>query len=225
MFLAVTPPQTARLLSVHQIPEVSGLNSVYRVEQAAAALAIVLLAPLALVLATTIFLLSRRSPLVRHWRVGQYGAPLGMLKFRTMWSRDDPPAPFSFIEDVVSGSSLAVKHQRDARVSSRFAALCRRYSLDEIPQLLHVWRGEMSLVGPRPLTSAELRAWYGPRTPVVLSVRPGLTGLWQVMGRNRLTYPQRRRLDVFLSRRASASLYFSILVRTIPRLLQGDDAW
>jgi lipopolysaccharide/colanic/teichoic acid biosynthesis glycosyltransferase len=117
-----------------------------------------------------------------------------------------------------------MKSEDDPRVTSRFASWCRRYSLDELPQLYHIARGEMSFVGPRPITAAELASHYGDDAPEVLSVRPGLTGLWQSLGRNRLTYATRRRLDVWFVRHASPGLYFRILARTIPRVLQGDNA-
>ncbi len=142
-----------------------------------------------------------------------------------MWNGTEPPSKFFSVEDIGVNSAPAVKRGGDVRVSSRFAALCRRHSLDELPQLFHVMRGEMSLVGPRPLTAPELRAWYGAQAGEILAMRPGLTGLWQVQGRNRLTYPQRRRLDVFLARRASARLYFAILLRTVPKVLAGEDAY
>lgn len=83
----------------------------------------------------------------------------------------------------------------------------------------------MSLVGPRPLTRSELRSYYGPNANELLEVKPGITGLWQVMGRNRLTYSQRRRLDLFYVRKRSVGLYLAILARTIPRVLTGKDSW
>jgi lipopolysaccharide/colanic/teichoic acid biosynthesis glycosyltransferase len=224
----VTPTHPAQTLTVRPLGAVSGLKSVYRAEQIFAVLAIIALIPLILAIAMTIFILSRRSPLVRHSRIGQNGAPLPLLKFRTMWNPlEAPPRLFNALFEIedISRNALGVKNGTDARVSSRFATLCRRHSLDEIPQLYHVARGEMSLVGPRPLTAAELAAWYGPAAATVLHLRPGLTGLWQIKGRNRLTYPQRRRLDIFLARRASAGLYFLILLRTIPKVLQGTGAW
>ncbi len=111
------------------------------------------------------------------------------------------------------------------RVACRFARWCRRYSIDELPQLLHVLRGEMSLVGPRPITQGELARYYGNDAAEVLELRPGITGLWQSTGRNRLTYRQRRRLDLSLVRRYSLRLYLIILWRTIPRALSGKGAW
>ncbi len=82
----------------------------------------------------------------------------------------------------------------------------------------------MSLVGPRPITLMELETWYGDCAQEVVSLRPGMTGLWQVMGRNTLTYEERKQLDLLLVREASASLYFSILLRSIPKVLAGTGA-
>ena len=114
---------------------------------------------------------------------------------------------------------------KNARVTSPFAAFCRRYSIDELPQLWHVMRGEMALVGPRPLTRQELDTYYGGDAAQVVSAKPGLSGLWQVYGRSSLTYAQRRRLDLLLVRNWSVSLYFRILLVTLPCVLAGKDAW
>ena len=81
------------------------------------------------------------------------------------------------------------------------------------------------LVGPRPLTRSELELHYQDDVAEILMVRPGLTGLWQVMGRSRLTYRQRRRLDLLLVRKQSARLYLRILLRTIPQVLTGKNSW
>ncbi len=174
-------------------------------------------------IAIIVAVLSRRSPLVSHTRVGWRGAPLPVLKFRTMWTDSEPPRRLAVIEDV-SGSVPAYKSAGDPRVTSRFAAFCRRFSVDELPQLYHVARGEMSLVGPRPITLAELEKYYGDRADEVISLRPGLTGLWQISGRSRLSYEERKRLDLLLVRGFSPALYFSILLRSIPKVLSGSDA-
>ncbi len=81
------------------------------------------------------------------------------------------------------------------------------------------------MVGPRPITQFELNEYYDHDSREVLSVKPGLTGLWQICGRSRLTYRQRRRLDLFLVRRLSAGLYFRIVALTIPNLLSAENAW
>ncbi len=116
------------------------------------------------------------------------------------------------------------KDARDPRVTSRLALFCRRFSLDELPQLIHVLSGRMRLVGPRPVTHKEWNIYYGASAADVLSVSPGITGLWQVMGRNRLTYPQRRRLDLFYARHRSPQLDLLLLLRTPARVLSGRNA-
>lgn len=184
----------------------------------------IVLFPVAVVIAITIMVLSRRCPLVRHTRAGWRGAELPMLKFRTMWGNDNAAGTLFAIEDV-SGVVPVSKASGDARVRSWFAAFCRRYSLDELPQLYHVARGEMSLVGPRPITLMELEEYYGSSTSEVLSVRPGLTGLWQILGRSRLNYARRKRLDLWFVRRASAGLYLRILRRSIACVFSGRGAY
>jgi lipopolysaccharide/colanic/teichoic acid biosynthesis glycosyltransferase len=117
-----------------------------------------------------------------------------------------------------------VKTSADPRVTSRFAAFARRFSLDELPQLVHVIQGKMRLAGPRPLTSLELDEFYGDSAAEILEVLPGITGLWQVMGRNRLTYKQRLRLDRFFVRRSGLGLYLWVLLRTPASVLRGNGA-
>jgi len=221
----VTPTLSAPSIGAHAVAAPERLRFVYRAEQAVAALALLLLLPLGGAIAVIVFLLSGRSPLIRHSRVGRRGATLALLKFRTMWDGTEPGSGFFAIEHISTRPATPLKSPHDVRVTSAFAAFCRRHSLDEIPQLFHVMRGEMSLVGPRPLTAEELRTWYGPAAATILELRPGLTGLWQVAGRSRLTYHQRRRLDLFLVRHAGMGLYFRILLRTMPKVFAATDAF
>jgi exopolysaccharide production protein ExoY len=223
----VTPTCLEEVRSVeraHRTTRTVVPNRLYtRAERIAAAIALVVLLPVLIAIAITILALSRRNPLIRHNRVGWQGRPLAMLKFRTMWDSASIPARRFAIESVsgfVPVSKLAV----DDRVKSRFAAFCRRHSLDELPQLYHVMRGEMSLVGPRPITQEEIHDYYRESSAEILAMKPGLTGLWQVRGRSRLSYERRRRLDLLLVRRASAGLYLAILLRSIPGVLTGRDA-
>ena len=146
-----------------------------------------------------------------------------MLKFRTMWNGETGAR--GLIERLPESHVPEVKAGGDPRVTSPFAAFCRRHSIDELPQLWHVVSGEMSLVGPRPVTRAEWTTHYGESASEVLALKPGLSGLWQTRGRNRLTYRQRRRLDLFLARHYCLLLYLRILGSTLPRVFAGRDAW
>jgi len=195
---------------------------VHAVERVAVGALLLLLAPALVLLALLIWAISRRPPLVAHLRVGQDGRPLWVLKFRTMWGSG--PRRLRLVE-CITERACPVKSASDPRVTSRFAQFLRRHSIDELPQLIHVARGQMSLVGPRPITAVELREHYGEYAAEILAARPGLTGLWQIMGRNRLSYRQRLRLDLFLVRHCRARLYLRVFLRSIPRVLSGKDAW
>jgi lipopolysaccharide/colanic/teichoic acid biosynthesis glycosyltransferase len=192
-------------------------------ERAAAILLLALTLPLLVVCGLVMWLLSGRTPLIAHRRVGWQGAPLWMLKLRTMWEDDAQHA--GWIERIDDDCGPALKSAEDARVSSAFARFCRRHSIDELPQLWHVLSGEMSLVGPRPMTRRELDRYYGAHAEDVLQVRPGLAGLWQVSGRNRLTYAERCRLDLKLVRERSLAMYCGILLRTLPEVFRGKNSW
>jgi exopolysaccharide production protein ExoY len=195
-------------------------------ERIAALCILVALAPFMLIVAISTAVLSRTSPLIAHRRLGLGGSPLWVLKFRTMWRRGSRPAGrFALVEYLVDESGPRDKGARDHRICSRFARFCRRHSIDELPQLLHVVRGEMSLVGPRPITDSEWRLHYRPHAAEVLDVKPGLSGLWQTKGRSRLTYEQRRDLDLALVRNRSLKLYFQILLWTLPEIWNGRNAW
>jgi lipopolysaccharide/colanic/teichoic acid biosynthesis glycosyltransferase len=174
--------------------------------------------------AIAVAIASRQSPLIAHRRVGWRGETLWMIKLRTMWggkSRTDA----RWIERVTADSVADNKDPDDPRVPNWFARFCRRHSIDEIPQLWHVIRGEMSLVGPRPVTSEELRRYYGADAEEVLQVKPGLAGLWQISGRNRLTYSHRKSLDLEYVRNRSLRMYLKILFGAIPEVLFGKNSW
>ncbi len=201
-----------------------GWGAITLVERFTAAVMLTVLLPLLAAAGVVIWLLSRRPPLIAHARVGRGGSTMWVLKLRSMWPRN-PKWQRGVVERLRKDSVPELKSPHDPRITSRFAALCRKYSIDELPQLWHVLEGKMSLVGPRPMTADELLEHYGPDAAKVLCVKPGLTGLWQVRGRSKLNYHQRRRLDLFLVRKASARLYLAILLATIPRVLSGKDAW
>jgi exopolysaccharide production protein ExoY len=196
-------------------------------ERVLSAVLLVILAPLLFMLAVATCLLSGESPWIAHRRVGQFGAELWVLKFRTMWSRRKQFAGLTslFAMDYIDDEEgPALKGPDDGRVASSFAKFCRRHSLDELPQLLLVVTGRMSLVGPRPVTHSELHEIYGSEAHEIVRMKPGLTGLWQVSGRNQLSTDQRRALDLQFVRNPSEHL-FRIVLRTFPEILWGRNTW
>ncbi|MGI8959629.1 MAG: sugar transferase [Bryobacteraceae bacterium] len=195
-------------------------------ERSSACVILILSLPLLATVCLITVLLSRRSPLVAHRRVGKRGQEIWVFKLRTMWTRQ--PRKWRRLElveylrrDVVPDC----KPKCDPRITSSFAAFCRKYSIDEVPQLWLIARGEMSVVGPRPMTRGELVKYYGSDAARLLGMKPGLTGLWQIRGRSNLNYRQRRRLDMFMLKKWSLSLYAGILIATVPKVLTGKDAW
>ena len=195
-------------------------------ERTAGFLLLALAAPVIATSAIAVAALSRRSPFIAHLRVAQNGKPFWMLKLRTMWPKDEGSgARRTWIEQVVADPEQDGKDPSDPRVNSWFASFCRRHSIDELPQLWHVARGEMSLVGPRPLTRAEIDRYYAEEASELLSVKPGLTGLWQIYGRSAIRFPRRAAMDMELVRGLSARTYLRILARTIPAIVRGNGAW
>jgi len=200
-------------------------------ERCAAGAALITLSPALAGVMLAVRYCSGASPLVAHRRAGLDGEPFWLLKIRTMWARRQARATVksrsaqTWIEYLENAELPVIKKGPDPRVTSSFAAFCRRFSIDELPQLIHVVSGKMRLVGPRPLTPLEMEVYYGDAAPEVLSVPPGITGLWQVMGRNRLSYAQRLRLDKFWVRRFSLKLYWFVLRRTPWCVLRGRDVW
>ena len=172
------------------------------------------------------FVLSKRSPFVAHLRVGQHGKPLWVWKLRTMW--DNGPVAGTergWVEYIVAEPQDDWKDRADQRVRSRFAAFCRRHSIDELPQLAQVALGELSLIGPRPLTRTEIGKHYGDRADELLSVKPGLTGLWQVRGRSELNWRERVSLDLELVRNPNWRIRAEIAARTAFAVMTGKGAW
>ncbi len=187
--------------------------------RAAAILLLMLLAPVLLLIAAAIALESPGSPLFRQVRIGLDGRPFEMLKFRTM--RSDTARPSTAAGD--DPESVLFKLRRDPRIT-RLGALLRRYSLDELPQLLNVVRGEMALVGPRPALPDEVRR-YETDVHRRLAVRPGMTGLWQVSGRSDLAWDETIRLDLEYVDNWTPGLDARILVRTVSAVVLHRGAY
>jgi exopolysaccharide production protein ExoY len=196
------------------------------VERAAGFFLLAAAAPAIAASAIAVAALSGRSPFIAHLRVAKEGKPFWMLKLRTMWPRDGAAGDGrAWIEHIAADPDDGGKDPSDPRVSSWFASFCRRHSIDELPQLWHVACGEMSLVGPRPLTRAEIDRYYAEDASELLSVKPGLTGLWQIYGRSAIRFPRRAAMDLELVRSLTVRTHLKILARTIPAIIRGSGAW
>jgi exopolysaccharide biosynthesis polyprenyl glycosylphosphotransferase len=182
---------------------------------------LVMLAPLLLAIAVLVRLTSTGPALFRQVRVGVDGREFTMLKFRSMVADADRLKTELHAQD--EGNGVLFKMRSDPRVT-RIGGLLRRYSLDELPQLLNVVKGDMSLVGPRPPLPAEVAGYCDDATRR-LRVRPGMTGLWQVSGRSDLTWEESLRLDLRYVDNWSLSLDLVILWRTLRAVSHGAGAY
>lgn len=186
---------------------------------------IILLAPLLLLCLLAILLTSSGPVLFSHRRVGFNGKHFGCLKFRTM-ATDAPERLHKLLEsdpDAAAEWAVNRKLRHDPRVTA-IGDILRRTSLDELPQLFNVLKGDMSLVGPRPVTDEEL-VRYSDSVSAYLACRPGITGLWQVSGRSKTTYAKRVACDAFYAHHWSMALDAKIIIVTIPSLLLEDTAY
>jgi lipopolysaccharide/colanic/teichoic acid biosynthesis glycosyltransferase len=156
----------------------------------------------------------------RQLRLGTQGSEFMLLKLRTMHVGADQQRVMELSEQ--DGGGVLFKMRRDPRVT-RVGRLIRQFSIDELPQLVHVISGRMSLVGPRPL--AAIDSTYTGSARRRLLVRPGLTGLWQVSGRSDLTWDDAVRLDLYYVENWSLGLDLSILARTILTVLRRKGAY
>jgi len=185
---------------------------------------LVMLLPLFALIGLAVLFDSGAPILYRAERVGRFGRPFTVVKFRSMRPNADITAHMAFVRELLrdATSCSVYKVPADRRIT-RVGAFLRRTSLDELPQLWNVLRGDMSLVGPRPdvvYAVADYDDWMHRR----LMVKPGITGLWQVSGRSRLSLRDMYRLDLNYASTASLSLDLSILMRTVPVVLGRDGA-
>lgn len=225
----VRPRKAETAYGFHQYPPTAavsrkGLWAKRTIDIFVAGLAGLLLLPLLLIVAAAIFVTLGRPIVFSHERIGQGGRRFKCYKFRTMRQDGD-----KILADYLAKTPDAKREweetqklKSDPRVTP-LSAVLRRTSIDELPQLWNVLCGEMSCVGPRPVTAAEL-ARYGDRVKFYISVRPGITGIWQVSGRSSTTYEQRVHLDTFYVRSRSLLLDVKILFLTIPALLKLQDS-
>jgi lipopolysaccharide/colanic/teichoic acid biosynthesis glycosyltransferase len=216
----------ASLLTSEQLIELQSRRSraVKRTGDIIFSLAVLSLgSPIFILLAMLVKLTSRGPVFYVQQRVGRDYRSFGCIKFRTM--RRDADRVLSGL--LAESPDLAEEFRNDFKLKNdpritRLGKFLRRSSLDELPQFLNVLRGEMSVVGPRPIVRKELPR-YGESMDEVLAVRPGLTGLWQVSGRNNLRYDERVALDIRYSRGRSFLLDLGIMLRTIRVILDPRD--
>jgi lipopolysaccharide/colanic/teichoic acid biosynthesis glycosyltransferase len=200
-----------------------------------------ILSPVFCVIAAAVKLTSQGPVLFRQKRIGQHGTPFTFLKFRSMYVDNDASEHKEYVRQLIAGR--AVKHAaygngnsngngssggifkltNDARITP-VGGFLRRTSLDELPQLVNVLRGEMSLVGPRPPVPYEVEAYATWHRRRLLEARPGITGLWQVYGRSRIGFDDMVRLDLRYARDCSPWLDLKILVQTPRAVIAGDGA-
>jgi Undecaprenyl-phosphate galactose phosphotransferase WbaP len=187
--------------------------------------ALVVLSPVLLLIWIAIKASSRGPAIYRHRRIGRDGVFFDCLKFRTMVQNAD-----ELLEDVLSGDAeLRAEHannhklRADPRVT-RIGKVLRKTSLDEFPQFWNVLRGDMSIVGPRPIVTEEVEK-YGHWLPVILQLRPGITGLWQISGRNDTTYDERIALDRRYALSRNLVSDFSIMLKTPTVMIKRDGAY
>ena len=171
------------------------------------------------------FLLYSNPIFFTHTRLGLSGKPINIYKFRTMYLGADERLQKHFKEFPEDIKIWNQKHKliNDPRINN-FGVFLRKYSLDELPQLLNVLKGEMSLVGPRPIVNHEVEK-YGDSFNVYKKVKPGMTGLWQISGRNDIRYSERVELDVFYVKNISFLLDLSILFKTLPVVIFKKGAY
>lgn len=182
-------------------------------------MALIFLAPLMALIALVVFIQDFGPVFYVHTRVGREGRAFGCMKFRSM--RVDAAER---LEALLAVDPLAKEEwERDQKLKvdprlTPVGGFLRRASLDELPQLINIFCGDMSIVGPRPIVTKEIER-YGEDFVYYKSVRPGLTGLWQVSGRSDLSYNTRVELDAFYVQRQSLFLDIKIMILTVPAIL------
>ena len=196
-------------------------------------MALICSAPIFVIIALAIKATSKGPVFFRQGRLGRYGEPFICFKFRTMVDGNDASIHKEYVKQLISGK--AERHQgngngqgvfkltEDSRIN-RVGAFLRKTSLDELPQFYNVLKGEMSLVGPRPPIPYEVEAydfWHRRR---LLEAKPGITGLWQVSGRSRVTFDEMVRLDLRYARAWSPWMDIKILLRTPLAVVLGEGA-
>jgi lipopolysaccharide/colanic/teichoic acid biosynthesis glycosyltransferase len=195
---------------------------------------LVVFSPILLIIAVAIKSTSKGPVFFKQQRIGQYGKQFTFLKFRSMRVDNDTSVHEEYVKKLIAGRAErrrpsngngegVYKLTDDDRIT-RVGTFLRRSSLDEFPQFLNVLKGDMSLVGPRPAIPYEVLAYQTWHRRRVLEVKPGITGLWQVNGRNRITFDEMVRLDLRYARAWSPWMDIKILLLTPRAVFLGEGA-
>lgn len=182
---------------------------------------LVLIGPFLLLIGLIVRVTSPGPATYRQIRIGQNGKPFMIWKFRTMVEGADQR--LLEIQHLNEVDDVLFKAKQDPRIT-RFGGMLRRWSLDELPQLVNVLKGEMSLVGPRPPLPSEVKR-YGEEARRRLDVKPGITGLWQVSGRSLLSWEESVRLDLHYVDNWSLALDLLLVLKTLRAVVVGAGAW
>jgi lipopolysaccharide/colanic/teichoic acid biosynthesis glycosyltransferase len=195
--------------------------------------ALLLLAPLMLVIAMAVAVTSSGPVIFRQVRLGKRGIPFSFYKFRSMHCNADDQIHREYVGKLIAGDLEGInrgeptkplyKMKDDPRVT-RVGRLIRKTSMDELPQLFNVLKGDMSLVGPRPPLPYEAEKYQSWHLRRVLELKPGITGLWQVNGRSKTSFDDMVRMDLRYTRTCSLALDLKILLKTVKVVLRGDGA-
>jgi len=190
-----------------------------------ACLALLFFSPLMVLVAISVWAQDRGPVFYAHGRVGRDGRVFKCLKFRSMLVDSDARLQRLLAESPEARAEWDRDHKlrNDPRITA-LGSFLRRSSLDELPQLFNVLVGEMSLVGPRPIVASEVKR-YGRRFGHYCSVRPGITGLWQVSGRNDVSYRRRVAIDTCYAQNQSLVLDLRILLATVPSVLMRKGSY
>jgi exopolysaccharide biosynthesis polyprenyl glycosylphosphotransferase len=218
----IRPVEGLPLMHV-ELPQYEGVKHVMKraLDATVSGIALFLLMPLMLVIAMLVRLDSQGPIIFRQERVGRGGQPFTMLKFRSMvaTAEDD----LAGLLDKNEGAGVLFKMKNDPRITT-IGRVLRKYSLDELPQLINVFLGHMSLVGPRPPLQSEVSG-YEDHVHRRLFIKPGLTGMWQVNGRSNLSWEESVRLDLYYVENWSITGDLMIMWRTVKVLVNPDGAY
>ena len=184
-------------------------------------ISIIVLSPLFIIISLIVKISSKGSVFFIHERIGFQGKKFKLIKFRTMVDNaEDMIAAFTPEQKKEWEENFKLKD--DPRIT-KIGKFLRKTSLDELPQLINILKGDMSFVGPRPIVEDEL-SWYGDNKEKLLSVKPGLTGWWAVNGRSDVPYPERCDLELYYVDRVSFGFDLLVLVKTLGAIVRKDGA-